>query len=296
MDEAVAPVDEARSHRCARPRIGLALGGGGARGIAHIHALHAFDDLGVKPHRIAGTSIGALIGAAYAAGMPAAVIEEFVIDTLGNKRLVAGRLWRTRPASFAQFMADGGVRLGQLNAERVVGAFLPLELPAQFEDLAIPLAVTATDFYSGRVLSLESGDLVSAIAASAALPAIFRPVRREGIVLIDGGICDPLPFDLLAGRVDLNIAIDVTGGPLESVGGLPTPTEAMFGASQLMMHAIIQAKLASSPPDLVVAPPVSRYRVLDFLRVRTILQETSGLREELKRKIGALCELHDMQL
>lgn len=296
MDEAVAPITGDQPRHSGRPRIGLALGGGGARGIAHIHALHAFDDLGIKPHRIAGTSIGALIGAAYAAGMPAGVIEEFVVDTLGNKRLVAGRLWRTRPASFAQFMADGGVRLGQLNAERVVGAFLPLELPSRFEDLSIPLSVTATDFYSGDVLSLESGDLVSAIAASAALPAIFRPVRREGIVLIDGGICDPLPFDLLAGRVDLNIAVDVTGGPLESAGGLPTPTEAMFGASQLMMHAIIQAKLASSPPDLVVTPPVSRYRVLDFLRVRTILQETSGLREELKRKIAALCELHDLEL
>ncbi|SHJ18765.1 patatin-like phospholipase family protein [Aureimonas altamirensis] len=296
MDEAVAPITGDQPRQSGRPRIGLALGGGGARGIAHIHALHAFDDLGIKPHRIAGTSIGALIGAAYAAGMPAGVIEEFVVDTLGNKRLVAGRLWRTRPASFAQFMADGGVRLGQLNAERVVGAFLPLELPSRFEDLSIPLSVTATDFYSGDVLSLESGDLVSAIAASAALPAIFRPVRREGIVLIDGGICDPLPFDLLAGRVDLNIAVDVTGGPLESAGGLPTPTEAMFGASQLMMHAIIQAKLASSPPDLVVTPPVSRYRVLDFLRVRTILQETSGLREELKRKIAALCELHDLEL
>lgn len=296
MDEAVAPVTSDQPPQPGKPRIGLALGGGGARGIAHIHALHAFDDLGIKPHRIAGTSIGALIGAAYAAGMPAGVIEEFVVDTLGNKRLVAGRLWRTRPASFAQFMADGGVRLGQLNAERVVGAFLPLELPSRFEDLSIPLCVTATDFYSGDVMSLESGDLVSAIAASAALPAIFRPVRREGIVLIDGGICDPLPFDLLAGRVDLNIAVDVTGGPLESAGGLPTPTEAMFGASQLMMHAIIQAKLASSPPDLVVTPPVSRYRVLDFLRVRTILQETSGLREELKRKIAALCELHDLQL
>ena len=296
MDEAVAPITGDQPRQSGRPRIGLALGGGGARGIAHIHALHAFDDLGIKPHRIAGTSIGALIGAAYAAGMPAGVIEEFVVDTLCNKRLVAGRLWRTRPASFAQFMADGGVRLGQLNAERVVGAFLPLELPSRFEDLSIPLSVTATDFYSGDVLSLESGDLVSAIAASAALPAIFRPVRREGIVLIDGGICDPLPFDLLAGRGDLNIAVDVTGGPLESAGGLPTPTEAMFGASQLMMHAIIQAKLASSPPDLVVTPPVSRYRVLDFLRVRTILQETSGLREELKRKIAALCELHDLEL
>ena len=175
MDEAVAPITGDQPRQSGRPRIGLALGGGGARGIAHIHALHAFDDLGIKPHRIAGTSIGALIGAAYAAGMPAGVIEEFVVDTLGNKRLVAGRLWRTRPASFAQFMADGGVRLGQLNAERVVGAFLPLELPSRFEDLSIPLSVTATDFYSGDVLSLESGDLVSAIAASAALPAIFRP-------------------------------------------------------------------------------------------------------------------------
>ncbi|KAA0972209.1 patatin-like phospholipase family protein [Aureimonas fodinaquatilis] len=278
------------------PRIGLALGGGGARGLAHVHALHAFDDLGIKPHRIAGTSIGALIGAAYAAGMPAAVVEEFVVEMLGNKRLVASRLWRTRPSTFAEFRADGGFRLGQLNAERVVGAFLPLELPLRFEDLAIPMSITATDFYAGEVRSLETGDLLSAIAASAALPAIFRPVRRDGQVLIDGGICDPLPFDLLAGRVDLSIAVDVTGGPLQTSDKLPSPIDTMFGSSQLMMHAIIQAKLAHSPPDLVVAPPVSPYRVLDFLRVRTILAETAHLREELKRKIAALCELRGFDI
>ncbi|WP_062229450.1 patatin-like phospholipase family protein [Aureimonas frigidaquae] len=297
MDEAVAPiVEDAAAPRAGRPRIGVALGGGGARGLAHIHALHAFDDLGIKPDRIAGTSIGALIGAAYASGLSASVIEEFMLDMLGNKRLVAGRLWSTRPSSFSQFLADGGFRLGQLNAERVVGAFLPLEMPARFEELSIPLTVTATDFYAGRVMALESGDLLSAVAASAALPAIFRPVRREGLVLIDGGICDPLPFDMLTGRVDLNIAVDVTGGPMATSNALPTPTEAMFGASQLMMHAIIQAKLTCTPPDLVLAPPVSRYRVLDFLRVRTILAETAGLREEMKRKIGALCELHDYRI
>ncbi|MFD2236772.1 patatin-like phospholipase family protein [Aureimonas populi] len=276
----------------AGPRIGLALGGGGARGLAHIHVLAAFDDLGVKPRCIAGSSIGALIGAAYAGGMSAAEIEEYVVDHLGKRRLVLGHLWRTRAASFADFLADGGMRLGQLNAERVLTEFLPIGMPRTFESLSLPLTVTATRFYGACGCGVSSGDLVSALAASIALPAVFRPVRRDGQVLIDGGICNPLPYDLLAGMCDLTVAVDVTGPPEAPEGPepMPSPVDTMLGSSQLMMHSIIETRRAHAPPDLLIRPPVSNYRVLDFLRVAVILAETAHVRESAKRDVAALCE------
>ncbi|MBB3996633.1 patatin-like phospholipase family protein [Aureimonas pseudogalii] len=269
------------------PSIGLALGGGGARGLAHIHVLQAFDDLSLKPARIAGSSIGALIGAAFAAGLTAREIRAHVFEALANRRLVVGTLWRTRPPSFAEFIAEGGLRFGQLNAERVIAAFLPARVPGQFEDLAIPLTVIATDFFAGRECELTSGPLPSAIAASAAIPAVFRPVRRDGVVLVDGGITNPLPFDVAARGCDLVVACDVTGGPVASGAPLPRPIETMFGASQLMMQAIIRAKLACGAPEIFVQPAVSGYGVLDFLRARVIVEETSPVREQTKRAIEA---------
>ncbi|WP_416356958.1 patatin-like phospholipase family protein [Aureimonas phyllosphaerae] len=271
-------------------RIGLALGGGGARGLAHLHVLAAFEDLGLRPSRIAGASIGAIVGAAAASGFSAAAIEDHVLAVLATRRHVFGTLWRTRPPTLAEFRAEGGFRLGQLNAERVVGAFLPLGLPIGFDRLAIPLTVMATDFYGGLECAIEAGDLVSALAASAALPALFRPVRRDGLVLVDGGITNPLPFDVFGGSATHVVACDVTGGPERGVLPLPTPVEAMFGASQLMMSAVIRAKLACTAPDILVQPPVSPYRVLDFLRARTILLETRGVREEVKRRLGDLLD------
>lgn len=272
------------------PRIGLALGGGGARGLAHIHVLEALDDLGMKPAAIAGSSIGAILGAAYAFGMSGAEVRDFVLKTFAAPRHVAGRLWASRPSNFAEFRADGGVRFGQMNAERMLSAFMPHMAAADFSDLAIPLAVMATDFYARREVAIESGPLLSALAGSAALPAVFRPVRRDGAVLIDGGIYNPLPFDRLKGRCDIVVAVDVTGGPEGDTSRMPSPVEAMIGGSQLMQQSIIETKLRIDPPDLLFRPPVSRWRVLDFLKARAILDETQSLREEARRRLGDLLD------
>ncbi|WP_343033912.1 patatin-like phospholipase family protein [Aurantimonas aggregata] len=268
--------------------VALALGGGGARGIAHIHVLEALDELGVVPSRIVGSSIGAVMAAGYAAGMSGADIRGFALETFARKREVLAGLWRTRPLSFKDFVEEGGFRLGQLNARRVLAAFLPADLPPHFEDLRIPLGVMATDFYERLECEIDSGDLLSALAASCALPAIFRPVRRKGRVLIDGGIFNPLPFDRLCDRADIVIAVDVNGGPEGDGSGLPTPMEAMFGATQLMMQSIIDTKLKLRAPDLLLRPPVDHYRVLDFLLTRQILDETASFKEDAKRAIDRL--------
>lgn len=273
------------------PSVGLALGGGGARGLAHLHVLAAFDDLGLKPAAIAGSSIGAIMGAGFAAGMPAAAIRDCTLQAFGGPRQVVGRLWASRPASFAAFRADGGFRLGQLNAERLLAAFLPPALAdLDIGALGIPLVVTATDFYARREVAIVSGPLLSALAASAALPAVFRPVRRDGAVLIDGGIYNPLPFDHLKTRCRIVVAVDVNGGPEGDAGHMPTPVEATVGGSQLMQQSIIETKLKADPPDLLFRPAVSRWRVLDFMKAKEILAETEPLREEAKRRIGELLD------
>lgn len=270
------------------PTLALALGGGGARGLAHIHALFALDDLGIKPVAISGTSIGALIGAGYAGGMGATDIANYLLKSLGNRGEFASRLWRLRPKGL------GGVQLrfngpGRIDLESVLKVFLPENLPQTFEELKIPLTTIATDYYGQSAAIFKSGPLLPALAASAAIPALFRPVIHQDRVLIDGGITNPVPFDVLKGMSDIVLAIDVVGGPSGPSNRLPSPVDALFGASQLMMQAIIAEKLRMGAPDIFLRPKVDSWRVMDFLKIKEILDQTKGFRDEVKRAVdGAM--------
>jgi NTE family protein len=268
------------------PSFALALGGGGARGLAHIHVIETFDELGIRPTAIAGSSIGAIMGAAMASGMRGVDIREHSIQVLANRAEVMNRLWQLRPKSIVGVLANA-FRFTQFDIERIIATFLPKEIPATFEALQIPLHVTATDFYGQCELDFSEGDLYSAIAASAAIPALFRPVQRNGRILIDGGIYNPVPFDLLEGKADFVVAIDVVGGPEGDAGRMPGTIDAMFGASQLMMQSIVAMKMKAHQPSIFLRPSVNRFRVMDFLKVNTVLRETSGIKDELKRSIDA---------
>jgi NTE family protein len=273
-----------RPRKASEPTFAVAFGGGGARGIAHIHAIEALDELGVRPVAISGSSIGAIMGSAMAAGMTGAEIREFAQSILLRRTEVVRRIWQSRPGSFREAFA-GGIRIGQFDIERILEAFLPEAIPATFEELKIPLKVTGTDFFGHSLTVMEQGVLRSAIAASAAIPAVFRPVTRDGRLQVDGGMYSPVPFDLLLDRADIVIAIDVTGAP-EDTGRAPTAIDLMFGTSQLLMQSIMEAKLALNRPEIYLTPPVSRFRVLDFLKFEQILSDTSTLKDELKREIG----------
>lgn len=278
--------DEPAPSGRAGPSFALALGGGGARGLAHIHVIEALDELGIRPLAISGSSIGAIMGAGMAAGMTGLEIHHYAQSILGRRGAVAGRIWKSRPGSLREAVA-GGFRIGQFDIVRILKAFLPGALPDRFEDLRIPLKVTATDFYGHGTAVLEKGDLVTALAASAALPALFRPVCSDGRLLIDGGIYNPVPFDLLEGLADIVIAVDVVGGPVETAKAHPSSIELVIGASQIMMEAIVALKLRQSRPHILLRPPVAHFGVLDFLKVERVLCETAPVRDELKRAIDA---------
>jgi NTE family protein len=271
--------------------VALVLGGGGARGLAHIPVLEAFDDLGVKPCVIAGTSIGAIIGAAYAAGMPGEAIRRHTVEIFSDRSNVMSRLWRLRPDSIGSMFSGAILRFGELDAEKALRAFLPEDFPETFEELDIPLMVTATDFYGSSLTVIKEGGLFPAIAASIAIPAIFRPQLVNGRVHIDGGIANPVAFDIVEAPGRLVVAVDVVGMPTkEDPSRLPTRIEAAFGASQLLMQTIISMKLRLHKPDLLVRPPVDGIRVLDFLHTKTILDKAEGVRAKVREDLSRLLE------
>lgn len=283
MDDAVSLAASATTS--ARPTFAVAFGGGGARGLAHIHVIEVLDELGIRPVAIAGSSIGAIIGAGMAAGMSGSDIRTYARELLSNRTEIVRRIWQLRPGNMAA--AVGGFRFTQFDIERLLRALLPDALPERFAELSIPLRVTATDYFGHSLVVQDKGDLFSALAASAAIPGLFRPVRRDGRVLVDGGIYNPVPYDLLLDRADIVIAIDVVGAPSGSGIRMPTSFDLMFGTSQLMMQAITNNKLAHQRPSIFLRPKVSGFRVLDFFKIDMILSESESIRNELKREIAA---------
>lgn len=277
---------DAEPRRSGSPTVAVAFGGGGARGLAHIHVIETLDELGIRPVAIAGSSIGSMMGAGMAAGMRGREIRDYATAILGRRTEVASRMWRARPDTIAE-MVGGGIRVTQFNVERILKAFLPDAVPRHFEQLAIPLKVTATDYFGHSMAVFSEGDLHAALAASAAIPAVFRPVRLHGRTYIDGGIYNPVPFDLLHGAADIVIAVDVIGAPEEIDNRRLTSIDLMFGATQLMMQSITAHKLQTCPPDILLKPTVSRYRVLDFFKIAQVLADTEGVKDELKRQLDA---------
>jgi NTE family protein len=267
--------------------VAVAFGGGGARGIAHIHIIEVLDELGIKPVAISGTSIGAIMGSAMASGMSGLELREYVAETTGKPSNIASKLWKSRRPTWKSAIAEG-LRLGQFDIERILNAFLPEQIPENFADLNIPTKLIATDYYGHYETVMDQGNLRSAIAASAAIPAVFKPVIRNERFLIDGGIYNPLPFDHLKDMADIVIAIDVAGFPTGDATVRPSTTDAAFGASQLMMQSNINSRLQNSPPDIFLVPDVHDFRVLDFLQANEVLQVSSGIRETLKTALGEL--------
>lgn len=268
------------------PSVAVAFGGGGARGLAHIHIIEALDELGIKPVAITGSSIGALMGAGMAAGLSGREIREHTLATVGNRAEVVNRIWSLRPLSMKAAMS-GGFRFGQFNLERILKAFLPPQIPDDFSKLEIPLHVTATDYYGQRSELIGSGELFTALAASAAIPAVFMPVMWQGRVMIDGGIFDPVPYEHLTGKADIVIGVDVVGAPEGDGIQIPNRIDSLFGASQLMMQALIATKMKANPPDIMLKPDVNRFRVLDFMRAEEVLAASLGIKDELKRMLDA---------
>lgn len=259
-------------------RIGLTLGGGGARGFAHIPFLQAFDDLGIKPSIISGTSIGAILGALYASGCSARDIINMVhdLDLLSISKLMDLNILNIR-----------GLVKG-----RGIESFLSKQLKAKtFEDLDIPLKIIATDFWDQTEVVIDEGDLVHAIRASISIPAIFEAVKKQEHVFVDGGISNPVPYDIIRDQCDILIAVDVSGA-VTIPGDRPVPNlfENIMISNQILQKSILVNKLQVSRPDFLLTPRLEGFRILDFEKADEIIAsaalEAVKFKKELKQQLS----------
>jgi len=271
------------------PKIGVALGGGAARGLTHIPFIEAMDELGLKPSIISGTSIGALLGAGWAAGLTGAELREYAYEYLGSMRTIVTRIWSTRFSDLGSAFRKGLSM--QLNALEVIQSFIPESLPEQFSDLKIPMHIVATDFRTWHQAVFHDGELVPAIAASVAIPSFFKPVLLGEQLLIDGSVLNPLPLDIASRNVDILVGVDVNGSPTEiEENENPSLIDIGLGSAQIMMHGLIAYSMAAFPPDIYVRPHVKPFGAMEFWRVKEIVASGDKDKERFKRKLAEAVE------
>jgi NTE family protein len=269
--------------------VALALGGGGARGLAHIAVFETLDEMGIRPTAIAGTSIGALLGAAYASGMSGKEIRKHVVALANDRGGLFRKLLAARAGgSLGSIIASGFRSATLIDAEKFCAQFLPSDVPNDFDELSIPLTVIASDLYARREKAISTGPLRPAVAASMAIPGMSRPVLVDGRVLVDGGATNPLPFDRLRGTADIIVAVNVAGAPAEARSEIPNALETYLATILVMAETIIEEKLRHGGPDITLRPNVGVFRTLDFLRVGAILRAAEPVKAELREKLEAL--------
>jgi NTE family protein len=241
----------------AQPQLSLALGGGGARGLAHIGVLKVLDRVGFPITFLAGTSMGGVVAALYAAGWTAEQLEAEALSMTSFRRLV--KLVDLAPA-----------RRGLLEGQRVreqLNEMLGEDL--RFDQLQKPLALVAVDLCTAQEVVLRQGGVVEAVLATMAVPGLLPPVVIKGCQLVDGGILNNLPIDVArAGGNGPVIAVDVSPAfPLQSPNSgqdenklwppiFPHFAQNIYTAELIMVSALTRARLQHAPPDLLLQPPI----------------------------------------
>ena len=248
-------------------KISLALGGGAGLGWTHIGVLRAIDDSPLEIAAIAGTSIGAITGASYAAGK-----LDYLEDMARNVNL----------RNMLRFM-DPHFKRGAVMGARNIEKELEAELGhLNFEDLPIPVAAIAADLRTGDTVVMKSGKLVPAIRASMSLPGIFKPVQHEGRILVDGGAALPVPVtparDLAPGALCLSVNLQddfinrsIAAGIAENNGKEPNSLAIVKASVGLSLRNLGRYSLALDPPDFAMSPPVGHIDIQNFTRADELI-------------------------
>jgi len=240
-----------------RPKIGLALSGGGARGLAHIGVIKVLQNSGIPIDCISGTSMGGIIAGLFSAGVTIDQLESVALNLSKPKQLI--KLIDLSPA-----------RRGLLKGEKVKDLLLELlKEERQIEQLDLPLALAAVDLRTNQDVSLNSGSLLDAMMASAAVPGLFDPVICNEKTLVDGGVLNNLPIDLLQKMgAEIKIAVDVNyfydvqlSWEEKSVAArfnalLPAIFQDVYQAEMIMVSAITENRLNKYKPDFLLRPNI----------------------------------------
>jgi len=298
-----------------QPRIGLALGGGGARGWAHIGVLKALARAGVEPDVISGTSVGALVGGLQLAGR---------LDVLEGW---ARGLTKLKIASYLDFRVGGGM-IGGHRLSAVLREHLG---KVTIEGLPKPFICVATDLLTGHEVWLRKGDLVEMLRASFSLPGLFSPVEVDGRWLVDGALVNPLPVSVCrAMGAHVVIAVNLNADPvgrvrlpgqripraagfdvlqalppsktgfgvgswLRSVFGREPDAPSLFGTMvqslNILLDRVTRSRLAGEPPDVSISPRLGHIGLLEFDRAAEVIAEGEAATERTLAELGEVIAL-----
>ncbi len=302
-----------------RPKIGLVLSGGGARGAAHIGILKELERLKVPVDYIAGTSMGAIIGGLYASGMSTDQIEKALVeidwDDIFSDRAPREKLSTNRKFDDAFFLInkgvgfkDGKLQLGRglIQGRKMYLKLKDLTLPVSgvtdFDQLSIPFRAVASDIATGEPVVLNAGDLASAIRASMSIPGFFAPVAIDGRLLVDGGVTNNLPIDVVRQMgADVSIVVDIST-PLSPKEALQSVFSIVLQLTGIMTRGNTEAQLATlSDDDVLIVPDLGSITTGDFTKAaegvemgiaaaqinQTVLQRLAVSEAEFARHIAA---------
>lgn len=258
-------------------RVALVLGGGGARGIAHIGAIEELERQGFEVSAVAGTSMGALVGGMYASGH------------LGPFKEWMCALDRYKVFGLVDFTLSSE---GLVKGDRVMRAMQELVPDVRIEQMPVPFAAVAADLVTGREVVLDRGGLYDAIRASISIPSVFRPVHRDGMVLVDGGMVNPVPYDRVRrSEGNLLVAVDVCapfgGDPAFRARMSLNHYKVLVSSSQIMQQRIASLQRRLCPPDILVEMSADRFSMFEFYRSAEIVE--AG-REAMRAALGRFAE------
>jgi len=272
-------------------KVGIALGGGGVRGFAHVAMLEVIDELEVTPYCLAGTSMGAMIGALYASGLSAGQITKDLSKVVASEK-ASNRISLTKFVKQMMELADLSLGHGGLfKGEKIVNSLIErMDHVTTFEELKIPLKIVAADFWRREEVVFDSGELGPAIRASMAFPVIFAPVRHQGRLLVDGGTVNPVPYDLLARECDITIAIDVMGVRSKHGAESPSLNETLANVFQIAQQSILTERRKRIEPDIYIRPEIEDIETMEFHKIMSVREQAMAaqkqLREELERLLS----------
>lgn len=237
-------------------KLGLALGSGGSRGVTHLGVLNALEEAGIKPDFIAGCSMGSVVGACYSKGMS---VESMLSAVLKLKTF-----------DLLDISAIPVSRGGLLKGNKMLKLLLNNLGDITFADLNIPFCCVATDLLSGRLVTFSEGSVAKAVQASSAIPTLFRPVKHNGMVLVDGGVLCRIPVRQVKDMgADVVIAVDALANTAESVKKVPNIVQLVLRTFDIMDYnqTTLREKTEGELCDLTLRPlmlGMSQYAVKDM--------------------------------
>ena len=254
-------------------KIGIALGGGAARGYAHIGVLNAINELNIPISYVAGTSIGSFIGALYASGN----LKTFEKEVRSRNSFMKDVLFKLDPVF---------PKLSIMNGNEVIRIFKEITDINTFEELNIPLTTVATDIVNNVKIESNKGDLINAIKASIAIPGVLTPTYVNDNLCVDGGLIDPVPLQSIIDMgADRTIAVNLYGlQTSKKIDNKYNIVDIVDRSAKIILNNVTHLSFKNNEPNILIEPPIDQFYGWDFHRANELIDIGYDIAKEILRK------------